>query len=131
VKILTYTNIILQSPKLMKLYPLLFGKRSDVFPMRNHLAEEVLNSEMLHLMELYKESLGQAGLKLSATIELLRCTSVLIKNFRDKRPITNISDDRIQQNHGLGIMEACEDFNLYKHNSSKPKTDETISSLVW
>jgi hypothetical protein len=69
--------------------------------MRNHLAEEVLNSEMLHLMELYKGSLGQAGLKLSATIELLRCTSVLIKNFRDKRPITNISDDRIQQNHDL------------------------------
>lgn len=67
--------------------------------MRNHLAEEVLNSEMLHLMELYKESLGQAGLKLSATIELLKCTSVLIKNFRDKRPITNISDERIQENH--------------------------------
>jgi hypothetical protein len=46
-----------------------------------------------------KQSLGQAGLKLSATIELLRCTSVLIKHFRDKRPITNISDERIQQNH--------------------------------
>ena len=74
---------------------------TSVNKMRNHLAEEVLNSEMLHLMELYKGSLGQAGLKLSATIELLRCTSVLIKNFRDKRPITNISDDRIQQNHDL------------------------------
>ena len=57
---------------------------TSVNKMRNHLAEEVLNSEMLHLMELYKGSLGQAGLKLSATIELLRCTSVLIKNFRDK-----------------------------------------------
>jgi hypothetical protein len=67
--------------------------------MRNHLAEEVLNSEMLHLMELYKETLGHAELKLSATIELLKCTSVLVKNFRDKRPITNISDARIQQNH--------------------------------
>jgi hypothetical protein len=50
-------------------------------------------------MELYKESLGQAGLKLSATIELLKCISVLVKIFRDKRPITNISDERIQQNH--------------------------------
>lgn len=57
---------------------------TSVNKMRNHLAEEVLNSEMLHLMELYKESLGQAGLKLSATIELLKCTSVLVKNFRDK-----------------------------------------------
>jgi hypothetical protein len=37
---------------------------TSVNKMRNHLAEEVLNSEMLHLMELYKESLGQAGLKL-------------------------------------------------------------------
>jgi hypothetical protein len=26
---------------------------------------------------------------------------MLVKNFRDKRPITNISDDRIQQNHDL------------------------------
>ena len=57
---------------------------TSVNKIRNHLAEEVLNSEMLHLMELYKESLGQAGLKLSATNELLRCASVLIKNFRDK-----------------------------------------------
>jgi hypothetical protein len=52
-------------------------------------------------MELYKESLGQAGLKLSATIELLKCISVLVKIFRDKRPITNISDERIQQNQVL------------------------------
>lgn len=72
---------------------------TSVNKMRNHLAEDVLNSEMLHLMELYKESLGQAGLKLSATIELLKCTNVLINNFRDKRPITNISYERIQQNH--------------------------------
>jgi hypothetical protein len=33
---------------------------TSVNKMRNHLAEEVLNSEMLHLMELYKESLGHA-----------------------------------------------------------------------
>jgi hypothetical protein len=29
--------------------------------MKNHLAEEVLNGEMLHLMKQYRESLGDAG----------------------------------------------------------------------
>ncbi|VDI58847.1 Hypothetical predicted protein [Mytilus galloprovincialis] len=57
--------------------------------MRNHLAEDVLNSEMLHLMKLYKSSLGDAGTKVDATIELLQQTSVLIQNFKDSRPITD------------------------------------------
>ncbi|KAK6178389.1 hypothetical protein SNE40_013184 [Patella caerulea] len=38
--------------------------------MRNHLAEDVLNSDMLHPMEQYKASLGSAGSKLDATIDL-------------------------------------------------------------
>ncbi|CAC5415159.1 unnamed protein product [Mytilus coruscus] len=52
---------------------------------------------MLHLMELYRNSLGDGG-SLDATIELLKCTSVLIKNCRDSRPITDISDDRLKDN---------------------------------
>lgn len=32
-------------------------------------------------------------------MELLKNTSVLIKNFRDKRPIVDSSDDRLKQNH--------------------------------
>ena len=53
--------------------------------MRNRLAEEVLNSNMLHLMELYQRSLGDKGSELNGSIELLGKTSVLAKVFRDKR----------------------------------------------
>lgn len=67
--------------------------------MRNHLAEEVLNADMLHLMGMYQKSLGGAGTELTATMELLKNTSVLIKNIRDKSPIVDFSDDRLKQNH--------------------------------
>ena len=67
--------------------------------MRNHLAEDILNSAMLHLMELYQKNLGNEGAFLKATIELLKCTSVLIKFCRDPKPITDTSDDRLKQNH--------------------------------
>lgn len=67
--------------------------------MRNHLAEEVLIADMLHLMGMYQKSLGGAGADLTVTMELLKNTSVLIKDFRDKRPIDNSSDDRLKQNH--------------------------------
>lgn len=36
---------------------------------------------------------------MTATTELLKNTSVLIKHFRDKRPIVDSSDDRLKQNH--------------------------------
>lgn len=36
---------------------------------------------------------------MTATTELLKNTSVLIKYFRDKRPIVDSSDDRLKQNH--------------------------------
>ncbi|KAK6169023.1 hypothetical protein SNE40_020153 [Patella caerulea] len=67
--------------------------------MRNHLSEDVLNGDMLHLMEQYKAGLGLAGSKLDATIDLLKSTSTLIQNFRDSRPITDASDDRPLQNN--------------------------------
>ena len=38
--------------------------------MRNHLAEEVFNDEMLYLMKLYQESLGETGRKLNGTVEI-------------------------------------------------------------
>jgi hypothetical protein len=65
--------------------------------MRNHLAEEVLNREMLHLVQCYAESQENSAF-LSSTIELLSHTSNLIDNFRDHRPITELSDNRLTQN---------------------------------
>ena len=65
--------------------------------MRNHLAEEVLNDDMLQLMVDYKGSLGSGGKCLDPHIELIKQTSTLIKVFRDARPISSMSDPRIQQ----------------------------------
>lgn len=69
--------------------------------MRNHLAEDILNSEMLHLMQVYQHSLGDMGSDLNLTIELLKNTSVLIRNFRDPRPIIDPTDDRLNENHDV------------------------------
>lgn len=58
--------------------------------MRNMLAEDVLNENMLPLMTCYQRSLGDKGEELQGIIELLQHTSVIIKNFRDARPITSV-----------------------------------------
>lgn len=62
--------------------------------MRNKLAEDVLGREMLHLMECYGQSLSDSS-HLQSTIQLLKNTSALIDIFRDKRPIIDISDERL------------------------------------
>ena len=74
--------------------------RQHLFPqfaekMRNHLAEEVLNDDMLQLMYDLRLTLGQDGRKLNATIDLLQQTSVLVAIFRDVRPIIDLSDHRL------------------------------------
>ena len=107
--------------------------------MRNHLAEDVLNSEMLHLIKLYKSSLGDAGTKVDATIELLQQTSVLIQNFKDSRPITDVSDERIKQNNDVlqwfiewekMIKDNSEIKNKEKHLISHQTREDIISSIT-
>lgn len=58
--------------------------------MQNHLAEEVLYNEMLHLM-LQLVVLGQQ----EQCIELLKGSSRLIQLFHDTRPIRLINDERL------------------------------------
>lgn len=66
--------------------------------MRNSLAEDVLNKDMLHLMKCYADSLTCGSEHLKTTIELLEKTSLLIANFRDSRPIREIGDLRLIEN---------------------------------
>ncbi|CAC5395429.1 unnamed protein product [Mytilus coruscus] len=68
--------------------------------MRNHLAEEVLNEDMLHLMKEYRTSLLH-GVVLDSAIEYLENTTILISVFRDKRPILSCHDTRIQLLHSV------------------------------
>ncbi|XP_070575008.1 uncharacterized protein [Ptychodera flava] len=63
--------------------------------MRNHLAEDMLNKEMLHLMEVYQSCLPD-GSHLESTIAFLTQTSTLIAIFRDRRPVTSMTDDRLE-----------------------------------
>lgn len=70
---------------------------SNQSKMRNHLAEEVLNAQMLHLMMQYQVSLGEKGEVLNGVIEFLKVTSKLIEFFRDMRPIRVIEDERLTE----------------------------------
>ena len=63
--------------------------------MRNKLAEDALNSEMLNLMLAYKQSLGKKGDVLNGAIELLQHSSTMIDIFRDRRSINCNDDERI------------------------------------
>jgi hypothetical protein len=61
--------------------------------MRNHLANEVLNTDMLNLMQAYKQTSGRKDL--DATIELVSVLSKFIKFFSDLRPVRSMSDTRL------------------------------------
>lgn len=62
--------------------------------MRNRLAEDVLDVEMLNLMKAYQRNLKN-GKYLDGAISMLEQTSVLIKIFRDPRTISDIKDSRL------------------------------------
>lgn len=67
--------------------------------MRNHLAEECLNSDMLHLMKQFKESLcenSSAASLCDGPIKLLEQTSRLIAIFHDRRSIADLKDERLE-----------------------------------
>ena len=88
--------------------------------MRNHLAEDVLNSEMLHLMVKYKESLHD-GSYLDSTINLLKETSVLVRIFRDMRPITDLADERLQE-----LQSVLQWFQAWESSTSTDKVRECL-----
>ena len=65
--------------------------------MRNHLAADVLDGEMLHLMKLYKTE-QQDNTSLDGAISFLEQTAVLVDIFNDRtKPVTSLSDERLQK----------------------------------
>lgn len=76
--------------------------QEHIFPnsaqkMRNKLAFETLNADMLHLMKTYRKSLcGEAGQEaLSGVIQFLEHTSILVEFFTDVRPVKDMCDGRL------------------------------------
>ena len=63
--------------------------------MRNGLAEAVLDKDMLYLMKCFQKSMPGDGEYLNDTISLLESTSTIVSEFRDHRPITNTTDERL------------------------------------
>lgn len=68
--------------------------------MRNRLAEDVLDTKMLFLMQRYKESMKSSGeddSSFDAVISLLEHTSELVSLFNDRLYITCTNDIRLQK----------------------------------
>lgn len=86
--------------------------------MRNHLAEQVLNDDMLELFTEYQSHLGNKGSALNGPIELLKRTSRIIEIFRDYRPVRDISDHR--------LLEVNEVLQWFKSWESKIESDAAI-----
>lgn len=69
---------------------------TPVSKMQNHLAAEVLNTDMLYLMKFYQSTLENPE-SLASTVEILENSSILVDIFLDKRPINNLQDPRLQK----------------------------------
>lgn len=66
--------------------------------MRNRLAEEVLDANMLHLMEGYRDSLdSNHATAFESSIEFVKHTSKMVKIFRDSRAIRHYEDPRLNE----------------------------------
>jgi hypothetical protein len=63
--------------------------------MRNKLAEDILDSEMLHMMQVYQIHLGEKGSVLTGAIEFLQNTSKLIDIFHSRKPVKSMADERL------------------------------------
>ncbi|XP_063435277.1 uncharacterized protein LOC134716277 [Mytilus trossulus] len=106
--------------------------------MRNKLAEDVLNENMLHLMQCYQTSLKEKGDELNSSIEFLKKTSVLAKKFRDQRPICQYSDKRLDENREVLNWFRAWEANFKQSTEIKDKekcllsfqTREDLTSLL-
>ncbi len=71
---------------------------THIFPentnkMRNHLTEKALNEDILQLVLNLRVQLGPHGARLDS---LLQQTSILVKRIRDRCPMTDPPDSRVQ-----------------------------------
>jgi hypothetical protein len=96
--------------------------------MRNHLAEEVLNIDMLHAMKTYQKTLGEKGQALNGAIEFLEQTSKLIDIFRDFRPIKSKEDSRL--NALLSISDLFQQWSTFiEQNKDIPNNQKSKKLL--
>ena len=82
--------------------------------MRNKLAREVLDADMLYLMQAYQNSSQcKNPRRLDASIKVLKNTSVLVDIFSDKhRPVKDMSDTRLDK-----LLDVLAFFNTWEQNA--------------
>lgn len=95
--------------------------------MRNKLAEEAMNGDMLHLMEEYQKSLLD-GSHLQATVDLLKQTSILVSTYRDNRPITEEIDSRLKANEK--VLKYFQDWEESISKQSEMTNSEKEKALI-
>ena len=83
--------------------------------MRNHLAEDMLDGNMLYLLKKYDETL-ECRTSLTGAIKLLEITSTCISIFRDTKPITDKSDIKLQS------AKLCYEFFKTWQDSIEPQS---------
>ena len=119
-------NPIAPHPKLTREHIYL----SDPGKMRNALARDVLDENMLHLMQAYQKTLSdEHAASFSACIELLSQTAVLIKFFNDKRPINSTDDHRISD-----LKRVLDWFKSWETSAASAKelmSSECRQDLTW
>ena len=107
---------------------------TNTLKMRNHLAEYVLNSDMLLLLLEYQKEIDSPQ-EIDGMIDVLRMTSPFISIFRSNEPINHMQDERITQlSQILGFFTDWRIFcNEKKDPSSKVSnfiTDESYQDLI-
>ena len=91
---------------------------------RNHLAEQVLNNDMLLLLKCFQKSL-QNPESLDATIDLVSHTAPLVEIFRSHMPITSIHDARLDELRS--ILHYFEDWQEFcKEEKGNHKSEQEI-----
>ena len=80
---------------------------------------------MLHLMKCYKKSLGEDSHEFDSTIEFLENTSVLVKVFRDLRPIHTYQDTRLTE-----LRNVLNWFRKWQNDVNDNETEHKEKKLI-
>lgn len=95
--------------------------------MRNRLAEQVLSTDMLHLVKALRDSGEYLDHSLDSLIELLENTGNVVSVFSDKRPISSVQDTRLTSiSDNLSFFNAWEGQVLNNDTLSKADKFRTL-----
>ena len=96
--------------------------------MRNHLAEQTLNSDMLILLQAYQESLEDPS-EINVTIDVVQQTSRLVDIFRSHVAVTSNKDPRLKEL--ASVLAYFEDWHDFCKGEKKTRIKRWNISHNW